>query len=165
MSPQHALELLLHPDDEESVRQQWQALEEAGVRSLARHRGSTHRPHLTVVTGGPPDEAVLDLARTLLGPLLPLTATVEGPVLLGGRRPTLARRLGVPEAARSARGRLTARWPGADRRPWVPHVSLTRRTHPSHLVPALTALGPTAGSVRLVQLRWWDPDAGTVTHL
>ncbi|WP_431473756.1 2'-5' RNA ligase family protein [Ornithinimicrobium sp. W1665] len=148
------------------MRRQWRALEEAGVPSLARHRGTTHRPHLTLVSGGQPDAAaVLDLARAVLLPPLPLTASVAGPVLLGGRRSSLAHRLQVPEALRVARELLVARWPGADRRPWVPHVSLTRRTHKRHLFAALTALRPPGPDVRLVEVRWWDPETGTVTHL
>ncbi len=167
MSPAHALELLLHPDDEAAARQEWAALEQAGVPSLARHRGSTHRPHLTVVTGRAPDEDVLDLAARLLLPLLPLTTVVEGQVLLGGRSPALAHRLRVPLGLQEARDLLADRWPGADRRPWVPHLSLTRRTRHDHLVAALGALTPGTheGSVRLVAARWWDPDAGTVTVL
>ncbi|OLT20650.1 hypothetical protein BJF81_05175 [Ornithinimicrobium sp. CNJ-824] len=164
MSPAYALGLLLHPDDEAAARQEWAALEQAGVpSSLARHRGSTHRPHLTVVTGRAPDEGVLDLAARLLLPLLPLTAVVEGQVLLGGRSPALAHRLRVPAALREARDLLADRWPGADRRPWVPHLSLTRRTRHDHLVAALGALTPGTheGSVRLVAARWWDPDTGT----
>jgi hypothetical protein len=164
---QHALELVLSPDDDRSVRARWQLLEDAGVSSAARHHGPTHRPHVTVLAGPAPSAHVLQLAAVTWSSLLPLPLPVVALVLLGGaRRPALADLLVAPGRAVAAREELRTAWPGADGRPWVPHLTLAPRLDLGRAAAALTALAQvdgTAGTARVaIGLRWWDPDTGSV---
>ncbi len=179
VSRAHALELVLSPTHDAVVRERWAVLEDAGIPSLGRHRGRTHRPHLTVASSPqPPGEELLALAGELWSPLLPLRADVTGLVLLGGRRLILADLVAPPLAARRAQAELVLRWAGADERPWVPHVSLATRLTTQVAGAALGALSAQAsgqgsgvvgtGSTSPVSLspealRWWDPDAETVS--
>ncbi|WP_139720768.1 2'-5' RNA ligase family protein [Serinicoccus chungangensis] len=174
MSRAHALELVLDPEDDARVRSRWAVLEDAGIPSLGRHRGRTHRPHLTVASSPqPPGEELLTLAGELWSPLLPLRVEVTGLVLLGGRRLTIADLVALPLAARRAQAELVSRWPDADDRPWVPHVTLATRLTTQVAGEALAALsaeaaGPSSGAVGgaplvLHGLRWWDPDAEAVS--
>lgn len=167
---QHAVELVLDEDGDARVRARWDLLERAGVPSSARHRGATHRPHVTVVAGPAPSEDLLRLAAELFGPALPMTLSVSGLVLLGGRRPALAELLVPPPETVVARARLAAAWAGSDARPWVPHLTLAPRLGEEEVAAALTALrgaSPEAPVVTVervaVALRWWDPDSGTAS--
>lgn len=170
VSRAHALELVLEPQDDLAVRARWQDLERIGVATPARHRGATHRPHLTVVTAPTaPDEAVLRRCQELWAGLLPLTFTASGLVLLGRRRLTLAELLGPPLEARAAQAELAHLWKGADQRPWVPHISLARRLTPDEAGRAIQALADTSHpahvgpATRVARgLRWWNPDAEAV---
>lgn len=173
MSPSHALELVLTPADDAQVRSRWGALEAAGVASLARHRGSTHRPHLTVASSPhAPGEQVLAAALELWAPLLPLPLEVSGLVLLGGRRLTIAELVAAPLSARRAQAVLAQQWEGADQRPWVPHVSLAARLTVDDAGAALSALADDRWASPAVEggrtltvrgLRWWDPQAQSVS--
>lgn len=173
MSPSHALELVLTPQDDAQVRSRWVALDSAGVPSLSRHRGLTHRPHVTVASSpDAPDEQVLAAALDLWAPLLPLTLEVSGLVLLGRRRLTIAELVAAPLPARRAQAVLAQQWEGADQRPWVPHVSLATRLTVDDAGAALSALSDDrwtsaqSGGGRTLTvrgLRWWDPEAQTVS--
>lgn len=166
----HALELLLDARDEVGVRERWQLLERSGVRSLARHAGATHRPHVTLATGPRPPGQVLARAGTLLAPLLPLAVPVSGLALLGpAARVVLAELLVPPAALLDVREELAAGWPDADGRPWQAHLTLAHRLGPASLQAALQALDRPGGEPpsvrRVVALRWWDPDREEVTLL
>lgn len=174
MSRQHALELVLSPEDDARVRGRWQALEDGGIPSLARHQGRTHRPHLTVATSQvAPDADVLRAAQDLWAPLLPLPLRVDGLVLLGGRRVSVADLVAAPLEARVAQARVTHAWSGADERPWIPHVTLATRLSLARAGEALELLATAAGpesrtethdgagartTLTVQGLRWWDPD-------
>lgn len=171
---QHALELVLAPADDTAVRTLWDVLERAGVRSSARHRGPTHRPHVTVLSGPRPSDAVVELAAELWHDLLPTHLSTAGLVLLGGTRPALAELLVADPATVAARGQVQMLWPGVDARPWVPHLTLAPRLRPEELTSALAALQEGAARppvrdgipVRVASgLRWWDPDEGVVHEL
>lgn len=171
---QHALELVLGPVDDARVLASWDVLEEVGVRSSARHRGTTHRPHVTVLSGPRPGGDVLRVAADLWQPLLPHGFRVAGLAILGGPRVALVELLAADLLALTARETLRDSWPSADARPWVPHLTLAPRLSAADLaraVPALHLAGAGSGGrdgipERVVTgLRWWDPDEGTVHEL
>jgi 2'-5' RNA ligase len=169
----HALELVLDEQGELEVRRRWARLEEAGVASLARHSGVTHRPHVTLLSGPAPPREVLAAAGGSVVPQLPLTLDVAGLALLGPPgRATLVELVGVPPRLRRAREEVLGLWPGADGRPWVPHLTLARRLAPAAVAVALEALqervdadGGAPPRRHVAGLRWWDPERGRVVPL
>lgn len=167
----HSLELV--PDDagQEAVRAQWQALSDAGLPSQLDHRGSTNIPHISVVEAPELPGAALDVAHARLGSLLPVTALVDGVLLLGDGRVTLARPVQLSDDV--VRRVLAVRVQVPERRHlgWVPHVTLARRLQRADVPRALEVLdeldaGRHRGlELRLTGLRRWDPDAAQVHDL
>lgn len=161
----HALELVLTAEDDEAVRQVWARLEEGDVPSSARHRGATHRPHVTLLSGPSPSARVLQVARSRVAPLLPLDLPVAGLLRFTGRRGPLVELLTVPGPLHEARQVLAGAWDGSDDRPWVPHLTLAPRPTAEQASRALAMLDPPPRSRAVAGLRWWDPDEETVTAL
>lgn len=185
--PLAALEALLDPESDAAARGLWVALDAAGLPSQAHHRGPTNAPHLTLVAAPRVDDGLVELTRTLLGPLLPCPVEVCGHVTFGvPPRVTLALLCTVPEALRAAVARLEAvvggprdgravgpRAGGIDLgRGWVPHLTLARRMTAAEVGRALDVLGrepasgPGSGSgarLTLTRVRRWDPVTRTVT--
>ncbi|WP_131105848.1 2'-5' RNA ligase family protein [Ornithinimicrobium sufpigmenti] len=178
----HALELVLDEVGEQAVRTSWAALAAGGVPSLMRHTGATHRPHVTVLSGPPPPEKALRLAAEAIGGLLPVDLRVSGLGLLG--RPgwsTLVELVTPPIALLGVRARLVELWPGADPRPWLPHLTLAQRLSPEAVATALSLLAQASagersaeratsspageGIRRVVGLRWWNPEQDRVLML
>lgn len=161
----HAFELL--PDDEgrEAVLRDWRALRDAGLPSQLDHKGMTNTPHVTVLTAETlgPDHDEVALAR--LGPSLPVESRASGIALLGGARVSVVRLLDVPDALIGAVLGLRGEVPHAKHPGWLPHVTLARRVPRSAVPAALEAIGHEDLALRLVELRRWDPDAGTVRTL
>ena len=161
----HAFELLPDEEGRDAVLRDWQALRDAGLPSQLDHKGMTNTPHVTVLTAellGPEHDAV---AVTRLGPALPVESRASGIALLGGARVSLVRLLDVPDALIGSVLALRGEVPHAKHPGWLPHVTLARRV-PRHALPvALEALGHEELTLRLVELRRWDPDAGTVRTL
>ena len=165
MPRMHALELL--PDDAgcDVVRRDWQALRDAGLPSQLDHRGTTNSPHVTVLAApalGADDE---QRAAELATKLLPVQVRASGIALLGGARVSLVRLLDVPDALVASVLALRGEVPHAKHPGWLPHVTLARRVPRSALPVALEAIGHDDLTLRLVELRRWDPDAGTVRTL
>jgi hypothetical protein len=147
------------------VQASWAALRDAGLPSQLDHRGPTNAVHLTVVAAPALPEGAVEAARRLLGPLLPLRVRASGLLLLGGARVTLARAVDVDDDAVRAVLEVRATVPVRQHPGWLPHVTLARRV-PRHLVQrAVDAVGWDDVVLSLVELRRWDPDAGTVTPL
>ena len=147
------------------MRASWSALHDAGLPSQLDHRGATNAVHVTVVSAPAIPDTAVEAARELLGPLLPVQARLSGLLLLGGRRVTVARAVDVDDDALRAvlavRDLVPARWhPG-----WLPHVTLARRVPRERVQEAVDVLGWDDVVLSLVELRWWDPSAGTVTPL
>ncbi|QYJ02822.1 2'-5' RNA ligase family protein [Nocardioides panacisoli] len=166
--PDHALELTLAATSADAVTGLWQVLRDAGLPSLADHRGTTNAPHLTLAAAPDLTEAVVAPAAIPVAPLLPADLAVRGLVVLGtGRRVALAL-LVEPEAGFAAAvADLRRRVPDLRHPGWVPHVSLALRL-PREFVPqawtVLEAHAPPA-TLRADRLRWWDPDRGRVRWL
>ncbi|KRF36997.1 2'-5' RNA ligase family protein [Nocardioides sp. Soil805] len=161
----HAFELLPDEEGREAVLRDWQALRDAGLPSQLDHKGMTNTPHVTVLTAealGPEHDAV---ALDRLGTALPVEARASGLALLGGARVSLVRLLDVPEVLARAVLDLRTDVPHAKHPGWLPHVTLARRLTRSAIPTALEALGHDDLTLRLVELRRWDPDAGTVRTL
>jgi len=145
------------------VRASWAALHEAGLPSQLDHRGETNAVHLTVVAAPALTDEVVEGASRLLGPLLPCTVRASGLLLLGGSRVTLARAVDVDDDTLRAVLDIRSRVPGRQHPGWLPHLTLARRLPRDRVQEAVDVLGWDDVELTLVELRRWDPDAGTVT--
>jgi hypothetical protein len=152
------IELLLDDRLESAVRDLWESLHAAGLRSLATHRHPTNRPHITLVTAGS--------TAGLPGLDLPLPV-VLGPVHLLGR--ALVRPADSPELRLlhslvwRAVGSINPMYGPAA---WVPHVSLALNLPVPQRADALALLAdlpPLSG--HCVAARSYDTEARTVHKL
>ncbi|MEU4625836.1 2'-5' RNA ligase family protein [Actinoplanes sp. NPDC023801] len=152
------VELLLDDDLEAAVRDLWESLHAAGLRSLATHRHPTNRPHVTLVA-----------AASLAGlPELDLPVPIAlGPVRLLGRalvRPIESPRLrALHERVWRAVGSVNPLHAPAA---WVPHVSLALNLPDAQRADALALLAglpPRTGHG--VAARSYDTVARTVREL
>ncbi|WP_457205095.1 2'-5' RNA ligase family protein [Nocardioides sp. P5_C9_2] len=161
----HAFELL--PDDEgrDAVLRDWQLLRDAGLPSQLDHKGMTNTPHVTVLTAEALGTEHDEVAVSRLGAALPVEVRASGLALLGGSRVSLVRILDVPDSLVRAVLDLRTDVPHAKHPGWLPHVTLARRLTRSALPAALEVLGHGDLTLRLTELRRWDPDAGTVRTL
>lgn len=158
-----AVELLLNPESDAAVREQWHLLDHAGLPSRARHSSPSNRPHVTVVAvAGVPSEAEQRVARACVE-RLPLEVRLGAPVVFGVDPVVLVRlviptadlldlhafvaqSVGVPPGSTSAPGR------------WTPHVTLSHRLARAELPRALEALPLGDLPVVLDAARRWDGD-------
>jgi hypothetical protein len=138
------VELVLDPVLDATVRDVWQRLHDAGLKSLATHRHPTNRPHLTLTTA-PELPPLPDFG-------LPLPAVLDGIVYF---EHAVAWRVVPDERLRA----LLAAFP-----PSVPHVSLALRVRvPAAYEPLLSGLPPATGS--FVAARSYDTETRIVTPL
>jgi len=163
----HHVELLLDEASDAAVREQWRALDDAGLPSQARHRSASNRPHVTLtMTESWTVGAELESALTPLS-ALPLGALLGAPAVFGRGPFVLVRsvvatdrllalhravvdRLGPPASALLLPGR------------WVPHVTLGHRMSSSQVAEALDLLGASDGpDVVFETARHWDSLART----
>ena len=85
-------ELLFDPDSEQSVRDDWARLLDAGLPSAGRHTAPSNRPHITLVVREWMDAAAL----APLADSLPIRLDLGGVLLFGHRdRFVLARQVVV----------------------------------------------------------------------
>lgn len=176
-----SVELLLEPDAEQRVHDEWLALADAGLPSLATQRGETNRPHVTMaVAEGGLEPAVDALEAVFRGWHLAergLPVALGSPVLFGGHRSRwVLARLVVPSrpliTVHSAVHRaIDAAAPDAEvveqTRPdsWTAHVSLARRVPTDRLGEALSHVDPSPLRCRVTGARLWDSTPKTVTAL
>ena len=160
--PAHSLDLVLSPVSDELIRTRWAALHEAGVPSLATHRGASNAPHITALSSPMLPAEVLERSRELFSTLLPCSADIPGFLVLGHGPFVLAEAAIVPPGVAQAAlelGRLVA-GAHASARPWVPHLTLGKRLTAAQVQRALEVLGsvPALPSVEITGLQRWDPD-------
>lgn len=159
-----SIEVLLDSESEARVRGQWQALEAAGIPSLALHTSESNRPHLTLVAGP-------ELVAPDPGALAPLPDSVDlGAILLFPHAGRFVLAWGVVRSpalealhARTTRlvsGGIETSLPES----WTPHISVSRRLRAEHLGQAVPLLGEPF-TVGLAGIRFWDGDTRTVTDL
>ena len=159
-----AVELLLDPESDAAVRDQWRQLDEAGLPSRARHRSPSNRPHVTVAAVSRiAPAAEQGIARACVD-RLPLAVRLGAPVVFGAD-PVVLVRLVIPTAALLDLHAAVARFaevpagstsaPGA----WTPHVTLSQRLPRAHLPRALEVLSGDDLILRLDSARRWDGDA------
>ncbi|MFC5381972.1 2'-5' RNA ligase family protein [Aquipuribacter nitratireducens] len=168
-----SVELLPSPTVEAWVRDQWRALVEAGLSSLANHQGETNRPHVTLAVAQSVDadaEARLDDALALwpqavvrLGGLV-----VFGPQGRDGRC-VLARLVVPSQSLLALQERVAAAWRHAEGVPWTtrtgawtPHVTLAMRLTPEQVGQAVAVVGrwrPLDEPGPPTGVRRWDGDA------
>lgn len=163
--PDHALELTFEPSSTAAVLAQWEALKAAGLPSQADHRSMTNAPHLTFVAAVGIEEAVMQVARESVGPLLPARLVPRGLVLFGqGPRVTIAHLVEPDQALAAAAARIRALVPAVRHPIWTPHVTLARRVPRRMLPTALEVLQATDDLGELVcdRLRWWDPEQDVI---
>jgi 2'-5' RNA ligase len=161
-----SVELLLDPGLDRAVREQWRALADAGVGSLATHTSPSNRPHITVLAASAvPDPVGALLPEAVAG--LPVDLRLGGIVLFGGGTRRVLARLVVPsprllemhrrvlEVAGSLPGMSATSTVGR----WTPHVTLARRLPVADLPRALAVL-PDRGEIdgAATGVRRWDGD-------
>ncbi len=161
----HAFELLPDEAGRDAILRDWQALTDAGLPSQLDHKGMTNTPHVTVLTAPALGVEHDAMAVSVLHPALPVLARASGIALLGGNRVSIVRLLDVPDELTSFVIRLRTTVPQIQHPGWLPHVTLARRVPRSEVPSALGVLGHDDLALRLVELRRWDPDAGTVRPL
>ncbi|MCU1472551.1 2'-5' RNA ligase family protein [Amnibacterium sp.] len=176
-----SVELLLEPDAEQLVRDEWVALADAGLPSLATRSSDTNRPHVTVAVAESGLEPAVDALNAVFrGWHLAergLPVVVGPPVLFGGHRSRwVLARLVVPSrplvTLHSAVHRaIDAAAPDAEvvdqTRPdsWTPHVTLARRIEADRLGEALTRIDASPIPCRVTGARLWDSTPKTVSEL
>ena len=161
----HALELVADAAGEAAVRAEWQALRDAGLRSMLDHAGATNTPHVTVIAVPSLTTADEERAVDLLGALLPVEVVTSGVAVFGGASVSLVRTLDVADEVIRAVLDLRATTSGHQHVGWLPHLTLARRLPRADLPRALAVIGHEPVKVSLNSLRRWDPDLGEVREL
>lgn len=160
-----AVELTLDAPGDERVREEWAALREAGLPSLADHTGATNRPHVTLhvrdTMTPAAEDGLLRVVRRLplrlsLGPLVLFHArrrwVVARHVVVD--RPLLELHEEVAEVVGGGGSPLTV--PGS----WVPHVTLARGVRDEQVAEVLGVLAQApAYAAQALRLRRWDQEA------
>lgn len=153
--PSRSLDLRFAPEHDAAVRRRWDALAAAGLPSLARHRGSSHAPHLTVLDGpGATDRTVEEVIHRLQGSL-PLDLPRHAVIVLGEGPFVLAEHVVPPPVLARV---LAGRWP-ENGRPRVAHLTLARGMTATQVGQALAVLAeePCPEVLTAVALGDWDP--------
>ncbi|CAN3128896.1 2'-5' RNA ligase family protein [Mycobacterium sp. smrl_JER01] len=164
----HSVELLFDADTDAAVRQVWDELTAAGIRSLAAHRSPTNRPHVTLAVAETMGAGVHAALRPVLD-RLPLRGVIGAPMLFGGGRSVTLVRLMVPSLELLALHNDTHRiclphtavmLPHAEPGQWTPHVTLARRVPSARLESVWAVPGVVRDiTATAVGLRHWDGDA------
>lgn len=169
----HSVEALVDAATDAAVRAEWRALLDAGLPSQARHPGATNAPHVTLSGASvvPPEvEARLAGAIAASEAALPLGVRLGPLLLLGSRRPVLARLVISTSSLLRLQADVAGVMAACDEVPatllpgrWTPHVTLARGLRAEEVGRALAVLEaaghPADREAELVAVRRWDPDA------
>lgn len=165
----HSIEILLDSDTDSVIREQWSALEHAGLPNAGRVRSRTNRPHCTLLAGAA-IAAGADTALATSAQRLPFTMRIGGAVVFpAGRKFTLARAV-VPSTELLSVHATVFRSAGdyveqlaAHCRPgqWSPHITLGLRLTAEELKAAVETLTWETRVGRASALRRWDGDTKT----
>lgn len=161
-----SVELLLDNGLDQAVRNEWNALKQAGLPSMARHTSETNRPHITLGVANeipdPVESTLTDLADRLplpvrLGALICFATAKQGQYfLVRSAIPNLALleiQADVAERMRGLPGTAAYLEPGA----WTAHVTLARYVPAETVGIALEVLaGITDLTGTAVAVRRWD---------
>ena len=169
-----SVELLLDPDADALIRNQWAQLASAGLPSQALHTGDSNAPHVTLAARASIDPALEPALRRALA-VLPLPVGLGALACFGHRRLVLVR-LVVASAAllrvqaeiHSALGADPADPAGTSHFApgrWTPHVTLARRLSPEQLALAVSLLDGEHDPATAAAGRRWDSDARRVWSL
>lgn len=165
----HSVELLLDVDADRTVRDRWDALTDAGIRSQAAHRGPSNRPHVTVAVAAAISDAVDAELATAAAAMLPLRCRIGAPVLFGHDPFVLARLVVASTELLELQARIhriclphmtSGPFPHTCPGSWTPHVTLARRLRAAQLERALPLAGDDLDAT-FVRLRRWDGDTKT----
>lgn len=164
-----SVELLLDPAAELVVREEWHALQDAGLPSEVRSTPSpSHCPHITLYAG---PEITPDTDRVLSGLVAGLGLQVQlGALMLFGphRGGYVLVHAVVPSIALLELQRDVARVCGAEHTSyfapgrWAGHVTVARRMRPEQLAAALSVLATGGGEgqpMEISRCRRWDGTA------
>jgi 2'-5' RNA ligase len=161
-----SVELLLDARLEAAVRDEWEALVEAGVTRQLRRGGEPAVPHVTVGVAAsiPPD---VEEALRAIDHGVGLELRLGGLLLLGGRSSVLVRLVVPSSPLLDLQATVWSTIQDCPEVPdtmapgrWTPHVTLARRLGPSELATAVGVLGHRASADGTVAgMRRWDGDA------
>ena len=161
--PMQTLDLTFAPEDDAAFRGRWKALQDAGLPSMADHKGSSNAPHVTLVSAPVIPEEVVDRAREFFAERLPMEMGVGGLLVLGSKpgKYVLADLVLPPAALYEVMEELQGLMVGfgLPLRPWTPHLTLAKQLTTDQVARAVEILGggqpliaATAGA-----LRRWEP--------
>ncbi|GLY27445.1 2'-5' RNA ligase family protein [Kineosporia sp. NBRC 101731] len=163
-----SLELLLDPQLDAAVREQWQRLIDAGLPSQGRHTGSSNAPHITLTVASSVPEPMEDELHDLVG-RVPVRIGLGGLQCFGrpDGRQIIVRPIVVNQDLLRLQEEAARRFdglPGTDRRltpgHWSPHVTLGHKFTPQQVGEAIEVLGPMSEREgEAIALRRWNSDA------
>jgi 2'-5' RNA ligase len=161
-----SVEVLLDADLEAAVRDEWEALVDAGLVRQLRRGGEPAVPHITVGVATSIPAEVED-ALQAIDHGVGMELRLGGLLLLGGHSSVLVRAVVPTRRLLELQATVAATLHGCPGLPdtmapgrWTPHVTLARRLSPPDLGTAVELLGGTTsheGSV--AGMRRWDGDA------
>ncbi len=171
-----SVELLLNPELDDWVWQQWRALESAGLPSQVKHGSLTNWPHVTL---GVADRISADIERRLAGAVqdLPIKANLGGVIWFPGKRHVVARAVVPSPELLDIHAQIAAildGLPGTGRRmspgTWSPHVTLARGIKTEQLGEVMSCLSQIPGMSdelpgEFLVARRWDSDARVTWEL
>lgn len=121
---------------------------------------ATQAPRVVLATAETMPEGTAQLARDIVGTMLPARLDVGGILALGdGPEVSLAHLVEPDPELAEAVGRLRAAVPGLRRAVWSPHVTVAHQVRRRKVPEAMAELGGIPGSFFATQLRYVDTRA------